>query len=467
LIVLDTVRADRLSLYGYPRPTSRTLERLAKRGIRFDEARATAPWTLASHATMFTGRWPHELGVKWRTPLRWNSPTLARYLGAQGYATAGFVANTEYCSSDTALDSGFAHYEDYELDLEHLRPLRTAVLFECAWNAVSSVSVWLRDHVATGQFHARLQSVIAWLVAPYRKDAASINREFLGWLSHRPEPRRPFFAFLNYFDAHTPYLPPEGAGFPFGLGPRTLADHVLLIDEWKAIDKSQLLPRYRELIRDSYDNCIAYLDARLGELFDALQRRGVLDHTLVIVTADHGEELGEHNLYEHGESLYRPEIRVPLLIVLPARVERSGVVRETVSLRDLAATIIELAGLPAGAPFPGRSLAALWRAGASVASPPSDDLNGVISELAEPNPTNPSKGRSPAYRGPLISLADGEYVYIRNQASGREQLFREGDDPDELVNLAREEAAQPIVKRLRQRLDRILSKSVATGRRGA
>ncbi len=94
LIVMDTVRADRLSLYGYHRPTTPRLEQLAKRGIRFDKVRATAPWTLPSHASMFTGRWPHELGVEWMTPLRGKFPTLAEYLGSRGYATAGFAANT-------------------------------------------------------------------------------------------------------------------------------------------------------------------------------------------------------------------------------------------------------------------------------------------------------------------------------------------------------------------------------------
>jgi hypothetical protein len=107
LIVLDTVRADHMSLYGYGRGTTPSLERLAKQGLRFDGARATAPWTLASHASIFTGRWPHELAVKWLTPLGGNAPTLSEYLGSHGYATAGFAANTFYCSYDTGLDRGF------------------------------------------------------------------------------------------------------------------------------------------------------------------------------------------------------------------------------------------------------------------------------------------------------------------------------------------------------------------------
>jgi len=100
LIVLDTVRADCLGVYGYRRPTTPALDRLAKRAIVFDEARATAPWTLPSHASMFTGRWPHEVGEEWRSPIRGKFPTLAEYLGNHGYATAGFVANLGYCSQD-------------------------------------------------------------------------------------------------------------------------------------------------------------------------------------------------------------------------------------------------------------------------------------------------------------------------------------------------------------------------------
>ena len=128
LIVLDTVRADHLSLYGYQRPTSPALERLASRGVRFDQARAAAPWTLASHATMFTGRWPHELAIRWMYPLRRDVPTLAEFVVALGYATAGFVANTLYCSYDSGLDRGFTHYEDYVLD--KLSAVRTCHLVD-------------------------------------------------------------------------------------------------------------------------------------------------------------------------------------------------------------------------------------------------------------------------------------------------------------------------------------------------
>jgi hypothetical protein len=182
LVVLDTVRADRLSLYGYPRPTTPALKALAKRGIRFDEARATAAWTLPSHASMFTGRLPHEQGRDWKAALEMDAPTIAEYLGQKGYATAGFVANTDYCSYDTGLDRGFTHFEDYVSDMEHLRPLRTALLFERAWNGIS----WLATRISRG----RLGPLVVWLRAPVRKDARVINREFFGWLAERKDRRR-------------------------------------------------------------------------------------------------------------------------------------------------------------------------------------------------------------------------------------------------------------------------------------
>ena len=231
LIVLDTVRADRMSVYGYPRPTTPALEQLAKRAVRFTEARATAPWTLASHASMFSGRLPHELGVEWATALRNNFPTLAEDLGSRGYATAGFAANIGYCSYDTGLNRGFTHYEDYWADFEHFRPLRTAVLFQGAWD----ITVYL----ARLRGDDRFQPALEFLVAPYRKDAATVNRQFTQWLSQRQEPHRPFFAFLNYYDAHVPYLPPQGTPFRFGPGPRTLGDFHLLVGLWETIDKTQ------------------------------------------------------------------------------------------------------------------------------------------------------------------------------------------------------------------------------------
>ncbi len=456
LITLDTVRADHLSLYGYGRPTSPVLESLARSGIRFDAARAAGPWTLPSHASLFTGRWPHELGVDWNVPLDGGFPTLAGYLGSRGYATAGFVGNTLECSYDNGLDRGFAHFEDYIL--EYLLPLRTAWLFDRAVGTLTDAGLYVGREFDVGPLRPLHESWLTPYTLPWRrKDAGTINRAFLDWLSRRRQPGRPFFAFLNYYDAHAPYVLPGGGFYRFGLKPRGAADFIFLMEQWEQVDKTALRPVYRELAHDCYDDCLAYLDQCLGDLVRELQRRGMLDRTWLIVTADHGEGMGEHQLFDHGESLYRQEIHVPLLIVPPAGGRSARVVRETVSLRDLPATILDVIGLADSSPFPGRSLASRWRETAPLSDPA--ETEPVLSELPRPNPYDPNQGRSPAKRGPLISVAERDFVYIRNRGDGTEELYNERDDPGEERDLSRTEAMRPVLERLRRRLDHVSATS--------
>ncbi len=392
-----------------------------------------------------------SLGVKWLTPLRGNFPMLAEYLGSRGYATAGFVGNKLYCSYETGLNRGFTHYEDYSL--QKLMPLRTAWLVDLFFNGVKKVGTLIGRLFNIGPFRGDEQeswfSDLVSVVNP-RKNAATVNRDFLHWLRGRTEPARPFLAFLNYFDAHTPYLLPGHARYSFGLKPQRMTDFVFLSDYWTSVDKLKIRPYYRTLACDSYDNCISYLDEQLGHLFDELARSGVLDRTLIVVTSDHGEELGDHGLFDHGQSVYRGEIRVPLLIVPPGRDRGQHIVPEMVSLRDLPATIVDSVGLANGSPFSGRSLARFWREPASKSSSAPGDA--IFSELVSPNPFDPNQGRSPAYRGPVVSAAQGDFVYIRNLGDGAEELFNERDDPGELHNLAAAESAQAVLMNLRRQL---------------
>jgi arylsulfatase A-like enzyme len=453
LIVLDTVRADHLSLYGYARSTTPTLERLATQGIRFDEARATAPWTLPSHASMFTGRWPHELGEEWMTPIRGNFPALAEYLGNHGYATAGFVANVGYCSQETGLARGFTHYEDY--DLKKLSPLLTSGLVEYVASSITEMIPALN----IGSLRPVQQFMIQWFEIGKRKDAMSIRHAFLRWLSERQQTGRPFFAFLNFYDAHEQYLLPQGAQHRFARYPVTTDERRVVYELWPFLDKMRLPQPYIDLARDSYDDCLGYLDDQLALLFDALDRRGVLKQTLVIVTSDHGEGLGEHKLFGHGYRLYRTEIRVPLVIRPPSGLIPSAVVGGTVSLRDLPATIVDQLGLGAGSPFPGKSLARFWRNSSPATWGSSRDTDPVVSELRFPTPQPSDQGRSPASLGPLISLADDKFVYIRNERDGSEQLFDQRNDPDESSDQSRNESMRPVLDEFRRRLDQFRRKS--------
>jgi arylsulfatase A-like enzyme len=285
-----------------------------------------------------------------------------------------------------------------------------------------------------------------WIYAGIRKDAASINRAFLDWLSCRPEQTRPFFVFLNYLDAHAPYRLPEGAQQRFGHKPKSREEIRVICNSWDLIDKLTLPHYYQTMARDAYDSCLAYLDEQLGVLFDELQRRSVLDDTLVVITSDHGEGLGEHDLFDHGESLYSTELDVSLLILLPLKGRAARVVPQVASLRDLPATVVDLVGQAAGSPFPGHSLASLWRDPAGVRAAAS----AAFSELFAPSPRKTNRGRSPADRGPLISVADGDFVYIRNEGDSAEELFNKSDDPHELSNRVGQGTVNPILDRFRK-----------------
>ena len=181
--MLDTVAAGHLSLYGYDRPTSTTLVELAERGIRFDAAQATSSWTLPSHATMFTGRWMHELSVGWLNPLDRDASDAGRVPRAQGYATAGFIANTTYCASDSGLGRGFTHYEDF------IFPELTA--FKTAVAGQSGPGRRAVDRAACLKAVASFgDRCVPWISLRHasrhdRKGAATVNREFLDWLASR------------------------------------------------------------------------------------------------------------------------------------------------------------------------------------------------------------------------------------------------------------------------------------------
>jgi arylsulfatase A-like enzyme len=166
----------------------------------------------------------------------------------------------------------------------------------------------------------RLQPVVTqlwWLFKIDRKEAAVVNHEFLDWMARRRQPERPFFAFLNYFDAHYPYELPATAIHRFGVRPEDDPESNP-IQDWLPLIQRGLSEKQVAALRDAYDDCVADLDEQLGRLFDELERRAVLDRTWVIITGDHGESFGEHpHVFLHGASLYQTELHVPLVIIPP------------------------------------------------------------------------------------------------------------------------------------------------------
>jgi len=431
LLVLDTVRAMSLGLYGNSAPTTPEIERLARTGVVFDRAIATAPWTLPSHASMFTGRYPHELSTGWDTPLDEAFPTVAEVLSSRGYATAGFVGNLVYVSRNFGLDRGFQHYDDFPLSIGQLIVSSSPGRFVAA-------ATWLRERIG---YHDLLN----------RRSASDLNRALLAWLDERP--RRPFFAFVNYFDAHEPYLPPADLARAFEARPGErpirqwvtpfLGMHAEVREGWN-LDEDQLANGHA-----SYEAAIASLDREIGSLLRALERRGELGRTIVVITSDHGEQHGEHGLIGHVNSVYMPLVHVPLLISHPASVPAGVRVAAAASLVDLPATILDLTGSSGerAAVLPGRSLAAHWQRASDAA-----EGRPALSEL-EAGPV--LRDWYPVAEGSLRSLVSDRYHYIESEKGTRE-LFDLLADPQEDRNLAGQPGTEPVIDDLRGRLDRTL-----------
>ncbi len=431
LVVWDTVRFSRLSMNGYERATTPNLERWARKGVRFVNARSTAPWTLPSHASLFTGELPGRLKVGDDVPLDRVTPTIAEFFRDRGYQTSGIVGNTFYCNSWYGLNRGFIHYEDDYKNAHSTSVLEIARSSALVRRFASTVKLPLDPH------HAY-------------KNADRIHGDFLSWLSKDRQGDRPFFAFLNLIDAHSPYLVPDGWQRVFSKGPETPTDFQLLMD-WDKIPSSKIGPREACMASDCYDDCIRCLDAKFGAMLDDLDSQGVLENTIVVLTSDHGEEMGEHGLFGHGKSLYGPEIHVPLLIIPPGGLERPAVVETPVSLCEVPATLAEMASPGSAHAFQGESLERYWsNAGAGSAN----TVGAIISEVSirkrgETRLSNPP----PAFKGPMKSLFDGKWSLIQN-ADGGYELYDITNDPTESKNLASDPQFADVLKELAGRLTR-------------
>ncbi|MGI9076121.1 MAG: sulfatase [Gemmatimonadaceae bacterium] len=410
LLILDTVRAQNLSLYGYAKPTTPNLEKWAAEGIRFDRTFATSSWTLPSHAAMFTGRHAHELSivkgkrVMWAAPLDDEYPTLAEAFTRAGYATGGFAANPSYITWEHRLNRGFIHFEDFIVTIH-------------SFVTGSMIGRIVADNQRVREFLGRR--------GLNRKSAAELNVHVMEWLDKLDD--RPFFVMGNYYDAHTPLYVPAPFDSIFG--------------------DSGLVPGKRPYHVSSYDGAIAYLDQQVNLLLSELRGRGLLDKTLVIITSDHGEQWGEHGKIFHGNSMYRQLLHVPLVMRFPGRIPKGEVVRTPVSLIDLPATILSMAGLENDGRYPGKSLAGQFNGSNTAVYPP------ILSATSRVPPNS------------HISLIASGFHYIRMH-DGREEIYDLDNDPLDSLNLVatpRGQAALPEIRGILEAM--IASPAAANGNR--
>lgn len=413
VIVVDTLRADHLSGYGYSRPTTPNIDRLAREGVTFENAIAPCSWTLPSHASLLIGRYPSEHGMQNAQPMPWlgwdhkslrGYLTLGEALEQNGYRTGAFSANQSYFTSNVGLGRGFIHFEDYFQSPKDMF-LRTLYgrEFERLYLHRTEKSLITRAIKFMG-----LSGLL-----DHRKHADEVNREALAWIDHR---QRPFLAFLNYIDVH---------------------------DQAPALDFR--VPWGMQTEVDRYDSALSYDDTEIGKLIQELQRRGVLRNTLVIITSDHGESLGQHDMQYHGIALYIEQIRVPLVIWSPPDVPGGARIRTPVSNAAIASTIMDFIQGKSQNEFPGNGLDALWKEAAGKSSWPHP-----ISELAKNDividPDRQARNVEPtAMDGDMKSVVTSQWHYIWHEKLG-EQIYDWTNDPGETRNLINTSEGQAATK---------------------
>lgn len=315
IVVLDTTRADALSSYGNPRPTTPNLDRLATEGVRFERAYATDFWTLPSHASLFTGRYPSDHGATSETNrLAERADTLAERLRRAGYRTGAFV-NNAWLSPERGFSQGFDTYVE-------------------AWRAGHAGSSAQTDR-------AVVQQALAWTAQT---------------------PGEPFLLFLNLLTPHLPYSPDPRVQVELSSELRPL-DRMgrlkKIVGMWSHLAGAQTLDALDlEILRELYDAEVAMTDALVGKLLEGLRDQGLLDETLLIVTSDHGENIGEHGMIDHLLSMYETTLRIPLIVRYPRRFAPGSVDDTLVSLVDIFPTVLDICGLADEIPKGiGRSLA--------------------------------------------------------------------------------------------------------------
>ncbi|HLK10090.1 MAG TPA: sulfatase [Candidatus Binatia bacterium] len=323
LIVVDTLRADRLGCYGYGGAHTPRIDALAAEGTRYADTFAQASWTRPSFATIFTSLYPSSHGAVHKADsLPDRVDTVAEVLARAGYYTVGFPDNANI-SPAFNFGQGFAEYH-------YLAP----ALFFHADETAAELTLYSGLRLVRERFLARAMDVHHYY-QPAEVVTAAVER----WLDSPAARQRPFFLFVHYMDPHDPYFvhPFDGEGYARVANPNPPAS---------------VAEQYRRL----YDGELAYLDEHLGALFDDLARRGLFDGSLIMLTGDHGEEFQEHGGWWHGTTLYDEQTHVPLIVKPPQGGARGRVVDGLTTSLDIAPTILAAARVPVPAAMQGNVL---------------------------------------------------------------------------------------------------------------
>ena len=438
-VVWDTTRADHLSAYGYTRETTPFLEEFSKGARVFEDCQSSSCWTVPSHASMFTGLLPAEHGAMHGSEfLDENLVTVAELLRDSGYQTFAWAANPHVSAAENFLQGFDVQKHPFDADAEA--------------RAIEIFKRKVPESVSTRELAERAEArgTNPWVI----KAAGELGRENLAtWLDAR-DANRPFLAFFNYMEAHRPLIPP-----------REVREKLLTKDEvdatyatefaWKdtwayCFGLYEYPPEQLEVLRDVYDAALLELDGLFAGLVAELEKRGLAEDTVIVVTADHGENLGDHHLLDHQYSLNQALVRVPLVVRYPARFAPGRDKRPVMSM-DLFPTLLELANLP----VPQQGV----RHAQSLLSPKesrvrvSDYQKIFAKPLASAVKAYPERDFSRLSRGLMSCTESGKWKLVQ-ELGGGVRLYDLESDAGELVDVSPKHPE--VVERLRSGLGRLM-----------
>lgn len=466
LIVLDTLRRDRLSIYGHQQETSPGFDAFASRAALFERAVAPAQWTIPAHGSIFTGLYPGAHGLTQSNgQLSGMHPTLAEILQVGGYHTAAFCNNPLVGVLNNGLQRGFDKFFNYASAIPY-RP------YDAHKSELRQrFTRWFRPYARRmGNLFAQSDTLFRMSLNPLLTPVWSKYINFKGstglsisdliayWTEyHADGAAQPMFTFVNLMGAHLPYHPPRDLVEQFAPELKGDREAFAFMRQFNADGAAWASPPdqpFSELesrtLNAFYDAEIAYQDAQVERLLAYLRETGALDNTVVIITADHGESHGEHQIMGHGFNVYQELVHVPLAVHIPDMTEGQRVAAN-VSTRRLFHTVLDLAGVetPLDARDPNANVAGLSLVNLLQDGHGHDAEKGIAFSEAFPPSTflHVLEHRSPAvidrlrlrfarraiYSGDHKLVADGDHV---------EGLFNVAQDPTESQDLQGQQAPQ-------------------------